>query len=78
MSDYQARRGTDAVVRKSDNKIIGPEHQKEWTEYQAWIAKGNTPEEPESILETSLEPTIQEKLQRAGISIEELKSALGI
>ena len=33
---YRARFDTDAVMRLSDNAIIGPEHEEEWAEYQAW------------------------------------------
>lgn len=44
MSGYISRNDTEAVVRKSDNMIIGPEHIEDWTEYQAWLAEGNTPD----------------------------------
>lgn len=51
MADYQSRNGlmeggipTNAVLRRSDNMIIGPEHEVEWAEYQAWLAAGNTPD----------------------------------
>lgn len=46
MSGYISRRDTDAVVRKSDNMIVGPEYQTEWAEYQQWLSQGNTPDEP--------------------------------
>lgn len=77
MSGYISRRDTDAVVRKLDNMIIGPEHEEEWTEYQEWMTQGNIADSPEP-LEEYKDPTIQEKLARAGISIDELKEALGI
>jgi hypothetical protein len=77
MSGYISRRDTDAVVRKLDNMIIGPEHEEEWTEYQEWITQGNIADSPEP-LEEYKDPTIQEKLARAGISIDELKEALGV
>ncbi|KAF0136640.1 MAG: hypothetical protein FD139_699 [Methylocystaceae bacterium] len=40
---YSARPDTVAVVRDSDGRIIGPEMEAEWAEYQAWAALGNTP-----------------------------------
>lgn len=44
--EYQSRFDTDAVVRLSDNMIIGPENLTEWAEYQDWLAEGNTPLPP--------------------------------
>lgn len=51
MADYQARIGTmeggvptNAVLRMSDNMVIGPEHEDDWAEYQAWLAEGKTPD----------------------------------
>jgi hypothetical protein len=46
---YQARFDTNAVVRLSDNMVIGPENLTEWAEYQAWLAEGNTPLPPAPI-----------------------------
>jgi hypothetical protein len=46
---YKARFDTDAVVRLSDNMIIGPEHVEEWADYQAWLAEGNVVEDPDPI-----------------------------
>lgn len=40
---YTARPGTDAVVRNSDDAIIGPEDTVDWAAYQSWLAEGNTP-----------------------------------
>jgi hypothetical protein len=50
MLNYRKRRDTNAVVRLTDNAIIGPENELEWEEYQTWLSEGNTPEEPESEL----------------------------
>lgn len=47
MLNYRKRRDTNAVVRLSDNAIIGPENELDWEEYQTWLSDGNTPEEPE-------------------------------
>lgn len=48
MFNYRKRRDTNAVVRLTDNAIIGPENTLDWEEYQTWLAEGNTPEEPET------------------------------
>lgn len=48
MLNYRKRRDTNAVVRLTDNAIIGPENELDWEEYQTWLSDGNTPEEPES------------------------------
>ena len=49
----------------------------EWREYLAWLEEGNTPEPaPEPPVPQEL--TVQEKLQAAGLTIEELKEALGL
>lgn len=74
---YQSRFDTDAVVRLSDNMVIGPENLAEWAEYQAWVSKGNTPLAPEP-LPVYTPPTIEEKLASVGLSISDLKSALGL
>lgn len=53
-ADYQSRNGTmagglptNAVLRRRDGMIVGPEHEDEWAEYQAWLADGNTPDSPD-------------------------------
>jgi hypothetical protein len=76
--NYKARYHTNAVVRLTDNMIIGPEHEEEWTEYQQWLSTGNKPEDPDPLPEPEPEPTVHEKLARAGLSIDELKQALGL
>lgn len=74
---YQARFDTEAVIRLSDNMIIGPENLTEWAEYQAWVADGNTPLAPEP-LPVYVPPTPEEKLAAAGLTVDELKSLLGL
>jgi hypothetical protein len=49
----------------------------EWREYAAWLKEGNTPL-PADPLPEPQELTVQEKLQAAGLTIEELKEALGL
>jgi len=74
---YKARQDTEAVFRTSDWHIIGPENTEDWAEYQAWLSQGNVVE-PADPLEEIKEPTVQEKLARSGLSIDELKEALGL
>lgn len=74
---YKARHYTDAVFRTDDWHIIGPENVEEWAEYQAWLAEGNVVEPADPIDELK-EPTVQEKLARSGLTIDELKQALGL
>jgi hypothetical protein len=76
--NYKSRLHTNAVVRLTDGMILGPNNPEEWAEYQAWLKKGNKPEEPEPLPESLPEPTVQEKLQRVGLTIDELKEALGL
>ena len=47
------------------------------TEFLAWIAEGNAPN-PYVPPPAPPEPTIEEKLASVGLSIEDLKTALGI
>lgn len=74
--NYQCRKETEAVVRLTDNMIIGPEHEVEWKEYQDWCCKGNKPLPPEEI--ESIELPIEQKLAMVGLNLDDLKSALGI
>jgi hypothetical protein len=78
MKEYQARNQTDAVVRLSDGMIVGPEHEEEWAEYQSWLAEGNTPDDPEPYDEGLIVLTPEEKLAKAGLSVDELKHLLGL
>lgn len=47
------------------------------TEFLAWIAEGNAPK-PYVSPPAPPEPTIEEKLASVGLSIDDLKTALGI
>ena len=49
----------------------------EWREYLAWLEEGNTPE-PAPEPPAPQELTVQEKLASAGITLDELKEALGL
>ena len=75
---YKARHDTECVFRNSDNAIIGPENEEEWNEYQTWLAEGNTPDDPEPYDEGLIVLTPEEKLAKAGLSVDELKHLLGL
>lgn len=49
----------------------------DWKAYQQWLAEGNTPS-PYVPPPPAPEPTIEEKLESVGLSIDDLKTALGI
>lgn len=68
----------ETILRLSDNAFIPPDtSNKDYQEYLAWIEEGNTPL-PADPLPEPQELTVQEKLQAAGLTIEELKSLLGL
>ena len=65
-------------VRRSDGWAIPPDPANtDYAAYLEWVAAGNIPEPaPEPPVPQEL--TVQEKLQAAGLTIEELKEALGL
>jgi len=78
--EYQLTK-TEMILRLSDNAWIPPDPAN--TDYQAylrWLEEGNTPlpaDEPDPIPEP--EPlTAQQKLEAAGLTVEELKGLLGL
>jgi len=75
--DYQK----NYIIRLTDNAFIPPDPAN--TDYQAylrWLEDGNTPlpaDEPDP--EPTPEPlTAQQKLEAAGLTVEELKDLLGL
>jgi len=68
----------DTILRLTDNAFIPPDPANtDYQEYLAWLAEGNEPLPPDPIPEP--EPlTAQQKLEAAGLTIEELKDLLGL
>lgn len=73
---YTSRKDTDAVVQDWDGKIIGPEHIEEWAEYQLWLSEGNIPNP--YVIEVVTELTPEQKLAASGLTVNELKTLLGL
>lgn len=68
----------DKVLRLSDNAYIPFDAMNtSYQEYLKWLEEGNTPLPPDPIPEP--EPlTAQQKLEAAGLTVEELKDLLGL
>jgi len=74
---YQLTSG-DTIVRLTDNAFIPPDPANtDYQQYLKWLEEGNTPLPPDPIPEP--EPlTAQQKLEAAGLTVEELKELLGL
>ena len=74
---YQLTTG-DTILRLADNAFIPPDPANtDYAAFLAWLEEGNTPLPPDPTPES--EPlTAQQKLEAAGLTIEELKGLLGI
>jgi hypothetical protein len=66
------------ILRLTDNAFIPPDPaNQDYAEYLDWLEEGNEPLPADPLPELK-EPTIQEKLESAGITLDELKKALGL
>ncbi len=67
-----------SIIRLKDNAFIPPDPANtDYQQYLKWVSQGNTPLPADPIPEP--EPiTPQQKLESAGLSIEELKELLGL
>jgi len=75
--NYQLTNST-TIKRLSDNAFIPQDPANtDYQQYLEWIAQGNEPLPPDPIPEP--EPlTAQQKLEAAGLTVEELKGLLGL
>ena len=74
---YQLTTGT-SIIRISDGAFIPPDPAN--TDYVAfldWVAAGNTPE-PSPVVAPPAPLTTEQKLEAAGLTVDELKSLLGL
>jgi len=69
---------SDTIKRLSDNAFIPLSlANTDYQEYLKWLEEGNTPLPPDP--EPTPEPlTAQQKLEAAGLTVEELKGLLGL
>ena len=66
------------VYRLSDNAFIPPDPANtDYAAYLAWVEAGNMPE-PAPIPESPVELTTEQKLEAAGLSVDELKALFGL
>ena len=69
---------SDCILRLADNAFIPPDPANtDYATYLSWVEAGNTPD-PAPEPPAPQELTAQEKLEAAGLTIEELKGLLGI
>lgn len=74
---YQLTSG-DSIQRLSDNAFIPPDPaNRDYAEYLSWLDEGNTPE-PASEPPAPPVLTAEQKLEAAGLTVEELRTLLGL
>ena len=75
---YNLTTNSEMILRLSDNAWIPPHPLcRDYQEYLLWLEAGNTPD-PAPEPPAPQELTAQEKLEAAGLTIEELKGLLGL
>lgn len=75
--NYQLTRG-DSILRLRDNASIPPDPANtDYQQYLKWLEEGNEPLPPDPIPEPEA-LTPQQKLEQAGLTVEELKELLGL
>jgi hypothetical protein len=68
----------ETILRLTDSAFIPQDPANtDYQQYLAWLEEGNEPL-PADPLPEPQELTVQEKLQAAGLTIDELKAALGL
>ena len=74
---YKLTQG-DTIFRIADNAFIPPDPANiDYQQYLMWLEEGNQPLPPDPLPEP--EPlTTQQKLEAAGLTVEELKQLLGL
>lgn len=74
---YKLTNGT-TIIRLADNAFIPDDPANtDYAAYLRWIEEGNTPEAADPVPEP-VELTPQEKLANAGLTVDELKTLLGL
>lgn len=69
---------SDAVIRFADGAFIPPDPANtDYRAYLGWLNDGNTPE-PAQDMTPPPQPTAAEKLAAAGLTVDDLKSLLGL
>ena len=68
----------ESIIRIEDNACIPNDPANtDYAQYLIWLSEGNTPDPADPIPEP-VELTPQEKLASAGLTVDELKTLLGI
>jgi len=76
MSKYRVVKNFGIINLETTQSIPFDPNNSDYQQYLKWLEEGNEPEiSPEQVIEP---PTAQQKLEAAGLTIEELKGLLGL